>query len=114
MVKDIWKLKGFEIPDFKTMDYLECMRLYGSDKPDLRYGLKIRDVTRYFFGDNTNEKVEFALNQGGGVFAIRAKELGVKNFSGKHLKLLQQEANRYAEGDTTIYIEKVDQVDFFF
>nr|WP_072537425.1 aspartate--tRNA ligase [Anaerococcus mediterraneensis] len=44
------------------MDYSEAMNSYGSDKPDLRYGCKIKDVSEVFansefkvFADNTSE-----------------------------------------------------------
>lgn len=44
------------------MDYSEAMESYGSDKPDLRYGYKIKNVTDLFidsdfkvFADNTTE-----------------------------------------------------------
>ena len=44
------------------MDYSEAMESFGSDKPDLRYGYKIKDVTEVFvdsefkvFADNTTE-----------------------------------------------------------
>ena len=44
------------------MDYSEAIESYGSDKPDLRYGYKIKDVTEIFkdsefkvFSDNTTQ-----------------------------------------------------------
>ncbi|MEQ0487508.1 aspartate--tRNA ligase [Anaerococcus murdochii] len=44
------------------MDYSEAMEYYGSDKPDLRFGYKIQDVTELFvnsefkvFADNTSD-----------------------------------------------------------
>ena len=35
---------GVELGDFPRMEYAEAMRLYGSDKPDLRFGMPITDL----------------------------------------------------------------------
>ena len=40
---------GITIPaKFRRMSYAECMEQYGCDRPDLRYGLRIVDVTEAF------------------------------------------------------------------
>jgi aspartyl-tRNA synthetase len=52
----IWKqFKGKEIGPIPRKSYQEVMDLYGSDKPDLRFDLKIVDVGQYF------EKSEFQV-----------------------------------------------------
>ena len=35
---------GVALPEFERMDYDEAMRLYGSDKPDKRFGMVINDL----------------------------------------------------------------------
>src|SRR5713226_1306749 len=33
---------------FRRMEYRDAIRRYGSDKPDLRFGMELRDVTQHF------------------------------------------------------------------
>ncbi|KAK7061532.1 aa-TRNA-ligase-II domain-containing protein [Favolaschia claudopus] len=49
LIRKIWQdLEGIELaPRFKVMTYYEAMKLYGSDKPDTRFGLKIIDATGF-------------------------------------------------------------------
>jgi aspartyl-tRNA synthetase len=35
---------GVELPDFPRMDYDDAIRLYGSDKPDLRFGMEFAEL----------------------------------------------------------------------
>jgi aspartyl-tRNA synthetase len=45
----IWALIGFDLPrPIPRMTYAEAMRRFGSDKPDLRFGLELVDCTEYF------------------------------------------------------------------
>jgi aspartyl-tRNA synthetase len=65
---------------FQQMKYSEAMSRFGSDKPDLRYGLELVDVSR------VAQKMEFqvfqsVLKTGGSVIAlpVRAEELAKTN-----------------------------------
>jgi aspartyl-tRNA synthetase len=47
----LWKLIGHEISlPIPRMTYAEAMTRFGSDKPDLRFGNELVDVTKYFAG----------------------------------------------------------------
>jgi aspartyl-tRNA synthetase len=50
MVKKLWKeLIGVEIQTpFPRMPYKEAMNRFGSDKPDVRYGLELQDLSEIF------------------------------------------------------------------
>ncbi len=49
VLKAIWALIGYELPTpIPRMTYEEAMRRFGSDKPDLRFGVELVDCTEYF------------------------------------------------------------------
>ncbi|GAA2735820.1 aspartate--tRNA ligase [Actinocorallia aurantiaca] len=52
LVARVWKeLAGYEVPlPLPRMTYAEAMAKYGSDKPDLRFGQELVDLTGYFSG----------------------------------------------------------------
>lgn len=51
-LKTIFKeIKGIDLQlPLRRMPYWEAMDVYGSDKPDTRYGLKLQDLSSYFEG----------------------------------------------------------------
>ena len=49
IVAALWKLIGHEVArPFARMTYADAMAKYGTDKPDLRFGLELTDLTEYF------------------------------------------------------------------
>ncbi len=55
LIKGIFKEAGHDITvPFRRMGYNDAMELYGSDKPDLRYGMEMVEVGD-LFEDSTNE-----------------------------------------------------------
>ena len=45
LIKHIFKtIKNIDLPDFPRMQYDDAMRLYGSDKPDLRFGMQFNEM----------------------------------------------------------------------
>ena len=46
LTKSLFKsVKDVDLPDFDRMDYATAMSKYGSDKPDIRFGMEIQDIT---------------------------------------------------------------------
>ncbi|HOI18885.1 MAG TPA: aspartate--tRNA ligase [Candidatus Woesearchaeota archaeon] len=46
LYKHIFKqVLGLELEDFKVFSYKEALETYGSDKPDIRFGLELKDIT---------------------------------------------------------------------
>ena len=77
---------------FQRMTYEDAMNKYGSDKPDLRFGLEIEDITDIV---STSDVKVFATvaASGGVVKALNAK--GCASWSRKELDDLQPFAARY-------------------
>lgn len=45
LTKHLFKsIKNIEIPDFPRVSYADAMRLYGSDKPDTRFGMTLTEI----------------------------------------------------------------------
>ena len=51
LVGTLWREGGSDAPaQFERMTYADAMERYGSDRPDLRYGLELRDFSDVFRG----------------------------------------------------------------
>lgn len=89
------------------MDYSEAMNSYGSDKPDLRFGYKINDISEIW---KDSEFKVFASNTSGGksVRAINFKNLADK-YSRKQLDKLTDFVKDYGLGGLS-YIKYGDKV----
>ncbi len=88
---------------FKRMEYEEAMRRFGSDKPDLRFGMEIKDLTGAF-KHSASKLIHDNLEKGNKVLALflpdgadlsrkqvdelkeKAKEMGFKGFIDLKLK----------------------------
>ncbi|WP_058302169.1 aspartate--tRNA ligase [Gorillibacterium timonense] len=93
MVRLFQETKGIEIPrPFQRLTWAEAMDKYGSDKPDLRFGLELADVSDLV--KDSGVKVFASIVAGGGIVkALNAKGCG--SWSRKELDDLAPFASRY-------------------
>src|SRR3981081_3960924 len=83
---------------FPHMNYKDAIRKYGSDKPDLRFGMELHEVTDAF-----PEEAKQKLQIEGNVFALAAP--GAAGYSRKQLDELTEKAK--AAGARGAYFAKV-------
>ncbi len=93
MVAAIWRrVKGVELAlPFPRLAYDEAMARFGSDKPDLRFGLELRDVSALFV-DGEFQAFAQVVAGGGAVKALRIP--GAGSMSRKELDDLTAEAKQ--------------------
>jgi len=74
LMKELFKVGGYELQTpFPKLPYNDAMNLYGSDKPDLRYDLQIKNVSEIFA--NTGFKVFADVLAGkGAIYAVRGEK----------------------------------------
>ncbi|MFC3343854.1 aspartate--tRNA ligase [Paenibacillus abyssi] len=93
MVKLFRETVGAELQaPFQRITYADAMNKYGSDKPDLRFGLEMEDITDIVAGSEVKVFANVAAS-GGVVKALNAK--GCATWSRKELDDLQPFAARY-------------------
>ncbi len=94
LVEMFKKIRGVDLPEhFLRLPWTECMDRFGSDKPDLRFGMEIQNL------DDTVKDSAFAvfsnaLKQGGTVRAIVLKQ-GADKLSRKELDKLAEFVKTY-------------------
>ena len=94
LVKHLFQqVKGIDLGEVPRMDYAEAMRLYGSDKPDLRFGMSFVEMTDVVTG------IGFPVfDQAELVVGINAK--GCASFTRKQLDALTDYIKRPQVGAT--------------
>ncbi len=71
-MRHTWKKAlGIELAPFPRLEHAEAMERYGIDKPDLRFGLELRDVTQAFAASEFSLFRTLAQSGTGSVIALR-------------------------------------------
>ena len=84
----IKKFKGTELNSFTRMTYSEAIEKYGSDKPDIRYGMEFGNLTKVARGKNfkifDSQEVVLGLSVPNGSSFSRKQIDGLIDFSKSH------------------------------
>lgn len=104
LAKQVFKdVTGIEITEnFERMSYDDAMNFYGSDKPDLRFDMRLIDLSKET--QNSGFGVfENAIKDGGNVKAIVAPN--AEKFSRKYIKDLEDFVKTYFKAKGLAYIK---------
>ena len=104
LAKQVFKdVTGIEITEnFERMSYDDAMNFYGSDKPDLRFDMKLIDLSKETQNSGF-EVFENAIKDGGNVKAIVAPN--AEKFSRKYIKDLEDFVKTYFKAKGLAYIK---------
>ncbi len=100
--RSVFRLIDVELPEkFPRMTYNEAIERFGTDKPDLRFSMELKDLTESFKTAENIASSPFAsaLQNGGMVKAITVK--GKADYSRKQLDELQEFVKRYGASGLT-------------
>jgi aspartyl-tRNA synthetase len=96
MFKHVLKLIDVDLPtEWPRITYAEAMRRYGSDKPDLRFGMELADLSSNLKATDFAPFAD-ALKKGGEIKSIVVK--GRADYSRKQTDELQEFVKRYGAG----------------
>jgi aspartyl-tRNA synthetase len=106
MIQVMKDVKNIDIePKFQRMSYREAMDRYGSDKPDVRFGLELVDVSD-LVKDSSFKVFSGAVENGGQVKLINVKGQAA-SYSRKDIDALGEFASRYgAKGLAWLKVEE--------
>ena len=89
------KVLDVDLPaKFMRLSYHDAMNMYGSDKPDLRFGLEIKDASSFARESTFNAFTE-TIENGGAVRYIVAPKSDSKEYTRKYLSELESAAKIY-------------------
>ena len=122
LTRHIFKaVRGVDLPDpFPRLTYLDAMETYGSDKPDLRYGMQLQDVKDFTDASDFNafksvEKVKGIIVEGGAKYSRKnIDELTdyVKKYKAKGLAWMKGEKSAFIGGISKFFSENLQKTMF--
>ena len=114
-------IRGIDLPDpFPRLTYADAMETYGSDKPDLRYGMQLQDVKDFTDASDFNafkpvEKVKGIIIEGGAKYSRKnIDELTdfVKKYKAKGLAWMKWEKVTFTGGISKFFSENLQKTMF--
>ena len=110
LMKNIFKeTKNYTLEDhFARIPWAECMRRFGSDKPDMRFGNEIQDITSVFA--NTEFQVFKNTIENGGVVNCVKFENAADKYSRKGLDQLQDFVKHGFKAKALAYLKMENDV----
>jgi len=114
-------VRGVDLPDpFPRLTYADAMETYGSDKPDLRYGMQLQDVKDFTDASDFNafksvEKVKGIIIEGGAKYSRKnIDELTdfVKKYKAKGLAWMKGEKGAFIGGISKFFSENLQKTMF--
>jgi aspartyl-tRNA synthetase len=114
-------VRGIDLPDpFQRLTYADAMETYGSDKPDLRYGMQLQDVKDFTDASDFNafksaEKVKGIIIEGGAKYSRKnIDELTdfVKKYKAKGLAWMKGEKGAFIGGISKFFSENLQKTMF--
>lgn len=111
-------VRGVDLPNpFPRLTYAEAMEIYGSDKPDLRYGMKLQDVKDFTDASDFNafksaEKVKSIVVEGGAKYSRKNIDEFtdfVKKYKAKGLAWMKGENGAFTGGISKFFSDDLQK-----